>query len=403
MTKAKITDLKFDDNNANKGTPRGRGAIEGSIQKSGFGRSILVDKNGKIIAGNKSAEVAAELGFEDVVIVQSDGTKIIAVQRTDLDLDTDEAAKYLAIADNRSGQLSLDWDADVLSELSQDLDLSGLFFEDELAALLGTEEAAIVGEDDEEAVADAIDKAERGEIESRVSLGQVWKLGRHYICCADSTDEGNVRKLLAIAGKEKPDMVWADPPYGFGLMKEGSTGKIGNSRVYSAIANDQDTDCAARSVKLCRQFDVPQVWWGANYFADILPPSKCWIVWDKDHHGMTFADAELAWVSVDKPVRCFRHAWSGGHRDSEKGEQRVHVNQKPVALPEWVFEKYGNLDDLIFDPFLGSGISIVAAQQMEGDRVVVGFELSPEYCEIICQRFESLTGVNAELVGSVNG
>lgn len=136
MPEAKITDLTFDDRNANRGTPRGRGAIEQSIQRSGFGRSILVDKHGKIIAGNKSAEVAGELGFEDVVIIPSDGTKIIAVQRTDLDLDTDEEAKFLAIADNRSGQLSLDFDPVILAELSQELDLSGLWTEEELSGLL---------------------------------------------------------------------------------------------------------------------------------------------------------------------------------------------------------------------------------------------------------------------------
>ena len=86
---------------------------------------------------------------------------------------------------------------------------------------------------------------------------------------------------------------------------------------------------------------------------------------------------------------------------SERGERRVHPTQKPIALCEWAFEKYGKPDDLIFDPFLGSAPSIIAAQKMEGTRTVYGFELSPEYCEVVCRRFEQLTGKTAELVGSL--
>jgi DNA modification methylase len=67
----------------------------------------------------------------------------------------------------------------------------------------------------------------------------------------------------------------------------------------------------------------------------------------------------------------------------------------------WFFEKYGNDNDLIFDPFLGSAPSIIAAQKMEGDRTVCGFELSPAYCEIICQRFSKLTGIEPKLIGKL--
>ena len=98
---AKLADLTPDQNNANLGTERGSRLLEKSISQFGTGRSILIDKNGHIIAGNKTAEMAGQLGMEDVEIVQSDGTKIIAVQRTDLDLETDNRARELAYADNR--------------------------------------------------------------------------------------------------------------------------------------------------------------------------------------------------------------------------------------------------------------------------------------------------------------
>ena len=85
-------------------------------------------------------------------------------------------------------------------------------------------------------------------------------------------------------------------------------------------------------------------------------------------------------------------------KDSEHGERRVHPTQKPQALPRFVFERWGKADDVIFDPFLGSGVSLLAAEQMEGDRSVVGFELSEYYCEIIMQRWEKVTGKKAVLL-----
>ena len=96
---------------------------------------MLIDRDGVIIAGNKTAEQALAAGM-DVIVVQSDGTKLIAVQRTDLSLD-DPKAQGLAIADNRTSELGLDWDADVLKELVPDLDLQPYFSTDELEVILG--------------------------------------------------------------------------------------------------------------------------------------------------------------------------------------------------------------------------------------------------------------------------
>lgn len=133
-----LADLTPDSKNANKGTPRGTGVIEHSLRKFGAGRSILLDKNGKVIAGNKTIEGAASIGLEDVQIVQSDGKRLIAVQRTDIDLDTPQG-REMALADNRAGELNLEWDAEVLAELAQDgVNLDDLWSEDELAALLQT-------------------------------------------------------------------------------------------------------------------------------------------------------------------------------------------------------------------------------------------------------------------------
>ena len=137
--KRKLSDLVPDHANANKGTERGRYALEASLRQYGAGRSILLDKNGRIIAGNKTAEVAADIGLEDVVIVQTDGKQIVAVQRTDLDIDSAEG-RGLAYSDNRTGQLDLEWNSEqILADLNAGVDLSGLFFDFELDRILGRE------------------------------------------------------------------------------------------------------------------------------------------------------------------------------------------------------------------------------------------------------------------------
>jgi hypothetical protein len=130
----KLSDLQQDSKNANKGTFRGKSAVERSLIDCGAGRSIVTDRNGVILAGNKTAEAAQSAGLnEDVILVQTDGTQLVVVQRTDLDA-SDKKAKTLAVADNRTAELGLDWDANVLKELTTvgELDLQPYFSPDEL-------------------------------------------------------------------------------------------------------------------------------------------------------------------------------------------------------------------------------------------------------------------------------
>ena len=129
----KVDELTFDPDNANKGTQRGEGALDRSISRNGVGRSILIDKNGVIIAGNKTAQKAAELGIDHVEVVQTTGNTVVAVQRTDLDLMNDSQARELAYADNRVSELSLDWNAEQMLKDSQEgVDFDALFFDWEL-------------------------------------------------------------------------------------------------------------------------------------------------------------------------------------------------------------------------------------------------------------------------------
>ena len=121
-----LADIQPDAHNANRGTERGTFMIRRSLEKLGAGRSILLDSKGRIIAGNKTAEAAGDIGLDDVLIVRTRGDKLVAVLREDLDLDDPAGqARELAYADNRAGQVSLDWEPAVIQlDIAAGVDLS---------------------------------------------------------------------------------------------------------------------------------------------------------------------------------------------------------------------------------------------------------------------------------------
>lgn len=133
----KLSDLRPDEKNARAHTERGTGMLEHSMRQYGAGRSILVDREGRVIAGNSALQTAANLGLE-IIVVQTRGDKLVVVQRADLDLEDDACgdARELACADNRVAELS-DWNPDALRALQEnDTDLTAFFFDDELADIL---------------------------------------------------------------------------------------------------------------------------------------------------------------------------------------------------------------------------------------------------------------------------
>lgn len=183
-------------------------------------------------------------------------------------------------------------------------------------------------------------------------------------------------------------MVLADPPYGLGIQKAVS-GAVGSPRV-RFTSSSQLTNRFSTSGGLCPSTSYPSLiagddqayalpvelaamldhaaacLWGANHYADSLPRSSGWLVWDKRHKGgeCDFADAELAWTNFSGVVRVFRHYWNGMLRDSERGA-RQHPTQKPVALMKWVLG-LAKLPPgaLILDPYTGSGPVLRAAKDM---------------------------------------
>jgi hypothetical protein len=132
----KLSELIQDPANANSGSPRGKTAVEVSLATCGAGRSIVTDKNGVILAGNKTAAAAQLAGLnENLIMVDSDGTQLVVVRRTDLDA-SDKKAKTLAVADNRAAELGLEWNPEVLKDLSAELDLQPYFSAGELEEII---------------------------------------------------------------------------------------------------------------------------------------------------------------------------------------------------------------------------------------------------------------------------
>jgi site-specific DNA-methyltransferase (adenine-specific) len=133
---------------------------------------------------------------------------------------------------------------------------------------------------------------------------------------------------------------------------------------------------------------------GANHFADRLPPSASWLVWDKtaglqSGRPLGFndnADAELIWTNLGGPVRILKHQWIGLMKMSERGDARVHPTQKPVLLMRWLIEMYARPDDVILDPYMGSGPTLVAAMSL--GRRAIGIEYERAYCEIAVGRLQ---------------
>lgn len=121
LIETSIESLVPDNLNANKGTEYGQHLIEESLRKFGAGRSILIDKNNRIIAGNKTIENAVNVGLDNVIVVETDGNQIVAVKRKDIDLDS-EKGRELALADNATGKANLAWDVEAIKQITEQWD-----------------------------------------------------------------------------------------------------------------------------------------------------------------------------------------------------------------------------------------------------------------------------------------
>ena len=186
---------------------------------------------------------------------------------------------------------------------------------------------------------------------------------------------GDCRELLPLV---EADVVVADPPYGIDFRHGGIRS---SSRLVERVRGDQVAFDPAHLLALPRL-----VLFGANHYADCLPPSSGWLVWDKVTRNdvkSVLSDAELAWTNCIERVRVFRHMWNGAFRDSERGVH-LHPTQKPVALLEWVIGLVSTPGETICDPYMGSGPTLRAAKDL--GRKAIGIEIDERYCEIAARR-----------------
>ena len=364
--------------------------IAASVREFGWTNPVLVDGENGIIAGHGRVLAARKLGMEEVPCIELAGL-------------TDTQRRAYIIADNKLA-LNGGWDDELLAlELGELADagfdnlLTG-FTQDEIDAL--TPEQIPEGLTDEDAVPEV-------QAEPVSKLGDVWLLGKHRVMCGDSTSIDAVETLMDGA---TVDMVFTDPPYGISIVSGG--GKVGGggafggkknekkdksnviqSSNFAPVAGDDSIDVAVEAIQVIAALGAKvEIIWGGNYYANSLPNSSCWLVWDKQNTG-NFADCELAWTNQTTAVRKFEHMWNGMVKASEHGQKRVHPTQKPVALAAWCLEQYGDECETVLDLFGGSGFTLIACEQKKKTGYIM--ELAAPYVDVIVKRWQEHTGCEA--------
>lgn len=196
---------------------------------------------------------------------------------------------------------------------------------------------------------------------------------------------GDCRKVMGEwagcrIGQATFDLLLTDPPYGISACdrSDGGVGSIvSGSKVYGRQSWDHETEDQAVAVSrsLCRW----QIIFGGNYYD--LPPASCWLVWDKGQRDFSFADAELAWTNLKKAVRVISYS-----RGALVAEGKDHPAQKPEPVILWALMQAPPDVKTVFDPFMGSGTTLIAAKRL--NKRAVGIEQSERYCEIAARRLQ---------------
>lgn len=192
------------------------------------------------------------------------------------------------------------------------------------------------------------------------------------------------------------DLLLTDPPYGIGEARGKNAsrskpfgglanGLSNDGRVVEAVdygVSEWDDEPQTEALALARTISRDHIIFGGNYYD--LPPSSCWLVWDKDNGGSDFADCELAWTNLKKAVRKITYRWNGMlQQPGRPKEKRVHPTQKPEAVMVWALQHAQNVRTVL-DPFMGSGTTLVAAKRL--GKSAVGVEREEKYCEIAAKR-----------------
>lgn len=381
-----IEGLHPDPANARKHGPKNLDAIKSSLAQFGQRKPIVGQKQGMIVrAGNGTLEAAKALGWTEIAVVVID--------------DDNATASQFAIADNRTSELA-EWDNETLASLLDGMDDSTrdllAFDEKDMQALMRSVDPTGEIPDDEvpDPPADPVTKP-----------GDMIILGEHRLLCGDSTKADDVARLM---GVDKPFIMVTDPPYGVEYdpewrHKEG----LNNSNRVGKVINDDRVDWT----EAYRLFPgvVAYVWHADRFAADIVVnlrdakfEIRTQVIWRKSRFAISRGhyhwQHEPCWYAVRDGSakwcgdRSQSTIWDIDHRNQDT--ETTHGTQKPVECMARPIRNHGGKGDDVYDPFLGSGTTLIAAEQL--GRKCFGMEISPAYCDVIVQRWENLTGKKAD-------
>lgn len=348
--------------------------VKASLKEYGWQQPIVIDRENVIVVGHTRYLAALDLGLTEAPVKYADDLTPIQV-------------KAYRLMDNKSHERA-EWDTELLKleveelrELDFNLDLTG-FDADELAGIELDNSPATEGDTEPQ-----IDRAEELREQWGVETGQLWALGEHRLLCGDSTNAEDVERVM---GGERMALMLTDPPYGIKRDKgfEGFGG-FGTPIARRQYADDWDSARPSQATLTALvEFANASIVFGGNFFADILPRSTHWIVWDKQNTMPTFGDCEIAWTNVNRQsVKKYTIAYNGL---IGKEKERFHPTQKPVSLMTAIIGDYTDALALVFDPFLGSGTTIIAAENL--GRRCYAIEISPAYVAVALQRWADHTG-----------
>lgn len=369
--------------------------IKESIERFGFTNPILAHKDRTIIAGHGRVDAAKSAGHTTVPVIF-------------LDMDKPDAVLY-ALADNQMSELSR-WNDENLAKIAKELDDLGMnlqdagFRIDEVEKMLGDE-------------VESEQKIEKDEIETLAQPGDIWELGKHRVLCGDSCSPEAVEMVL---GGVKPGLMVTDPPYGVDYSPEWRNEwrkKVGISESERIVRIEGDDDWDWRDSLALFPGDVMYVWHAGLHSGRVFQnieslgfEIRAQIIWVKSgptfgrghyhwrHEACYFAERQGAVRKEHDPcyyaVREGGDAnWQGSRTESTVWETGVdlqdvtiHSTQKPLAVIVSPIKNHTVEGDAVYDPFLGSGTTLIASQQL--NRVCYGIEIKPEFVDVIIARFQ---------------
>lgn len=407
--------------NPNISSDRGRTALSRSMQKFGFTEPGVLDINNNILAGTHRNEAAEILPSSDVIIIESDGTERIFVKRTDLDINSPDPtiatlSKELTYWSNLTAQISINIDPTILkSDISDGLDLSALVDKRDLLKM-GVSFDTPTDFSDSETSPDSETSDESATPSTfTVSPGEIWKLGNHVLICGDSTDPG----LTSLSPLRTPPAITiTSPPYGVG--KDYESGGIPEWHDLMQAVFTQWSFVPMLCVNLGDRHTGNDGWDSHTYglLVDSLSAigyslvgTRIWVkqpawsqqpYWRKSYKPVDEYEY-IGFFSLDKPKFKdrltpqenndwgYRSVW---HMNSVSRND-IHTAMFPLELPIRCIRLMTDEHNVIFDPFCGSGTTIIAAEAT--NRYCVGIEKSPDYCAVALQRFLDVTGTMPEL------